>query len=329
MKIAYFVASIYFGGVEKIVTDSINALSTEHETLLIVPKGCEFKDKISQKVQIYEYKNYDKRWNLLLYFEIYKILSKFGVEILHTHGAKATQMGFVLNKFLKFSLVGTKHNARKGKIFEHIKNCLCVSKMVQNSIQNESRVLYFGIKPLETEKTNLAKEPFIITAVGRLDAIKGFDELIMACAKLKIEFVLQIIGKGTQLENLQILAENLGILQRVKFVGFSNEIPQILSSSHLQVISSKSEGLPLVLIEGLFYSPVLISTDVGGIGEILDSEFLMGYDDMAGKITQIYENYEKKVLKFSQIHAKIKTKLLFENYISNLQNYYKEILCRA
>lgn len=329
MKIAYFVASIYFGGVEKIVTDSINALSAEHETLLIVPKGCEFRDKISQKVKIYEYKNYDKRWNLLLYFEIYKILSKFGVEILHTHGAKATQMGFVLNKFLKFSLVGTKHNARKGKIFERIKNCLCVSKMVQNSIQNESRVLYFGINPAKTKKENLAKSPFIITAVGRLDAIKGFDELIRACAKLKFEFVLQIIGKGSELENLQNLARNLGILQRVKFVGFSDEIPQILHSSHLQVISSKSEGLPLVLIEGLFYSPVLISTDVGGISEILDRKFLINYENLSEKIGEIYENYDNFVLEFAKSHSQIRQNLLFDNYILKLQNYYKEILCRA
>lgn len=328
MKIAYFVCSRFFGGVEKVVCDSINALSLQHETLLIAPKECEFMDKISQKVQIYEYKNYDKRWNLFLYFEIYKILSKFGTQILHSHGAKATQMAFILSKFMDFRLVATKHNARKGKIFERIKNCLCVSKIVQKTIKNESKVLYFGIKPQNVKKANLTKNPFIITAIGRLDPIKGFDELIKVCVNLKFDFILQIVGSGDELENLQNLAKNLGISKKVKFLGFSDEIAQILANSHLQVISSKNEGMLIVLLEGLFYSSVILSTRVGIADEILSEEFLVDYENLESKINKIYANYDEFKVKFENLALQKREKFSLDNYVLNLQNYYKEILCK-
>lgn len=329
MKIAYLLCSIYYGGVEKIVIDSLNGLCEANETLLIVPYGCEFKDRLDKRVQIYEYKSYDKRYNAFLYLEILRVLKDFGAVLLHSHGVKATQMGFVLQKFANFRLVGTKHNARKGKIFNKIKNVIAISKTVATSIKNSSKVLYFGIKPVAIKRANLPKNPFIITAVGRLDFIKGFDELIKICANLKFDFCLKIVGSGSERQNLLNLATSLGIENKVEFVGFSDEIPQILASSHLQVISSRNEGLPLVLIEGLFYSPVVISTPVGGIGEILHSDFLVMHQNMGEKICEIYENYEKIALEFEKKHSKIKENLKFESFISNLQNYYKEVLCKA
>lgn len=190
-------------------------------------------------------------------------------------------------------------------------------------------MLYFGIKPLTIKHENLPKNPFIITAVGRLDFIKGFDELIKICANLKFDFLLKIVGVGDEMQNLKNLATSLGIKERVIFVGFSDEIPQILNSSHLQVISSRNEGLPLVLMEGLFYSSVVISTKVGGIAEILDSDFLVSYENMGKKIGEIYENYEKIVLEFEKKHRKIKEMLKFDSFILNLQIYYKEVLCKA
>lgn len=250
MRITYFSCSAKFGGVEKIISETINELCKTDEILLIVPKNCEFKDKISKAVKIHEYRSFDKRYNIFLYLEIAKILRKFKPEILHTHAAKATQVGFVLSKFLKFHIVATKHNDRKGKIFNRTKNVIAVSKAVAKTINHKSEIIYFGIKAKNL--TPKMPEIFTISAVGRLDAIKGFDALINAVSTLNFNFKLQIIGDGDEKENLQNLINSLNLQNRVFLLGFKENVAEILANSHLQVISSKKEGLGIVLIEGIF-----------------------------------------------------------------------------
>ncbi|MBR8465222.1 glycosyltransferase [Campylobacter sp. faydin G-140] len=324
MNIALFSCSAMFGGVEKIIVDSANELSKSEDVLVIVPNACSFRKKFDKKVQIYEYRGLDKRYNPFLYLEIAKILRNFKVQILHTHGAKATQMGFLLSKFMSFTLVATKHNNRKGKIFNRVKNIISVSKAVAKTINHESKTIYFGINP-KTIIQNLP-DKFCITAVGRLDKIKGFDLLIKSVAELKFDFILRIVGAGSEQKNLKALINSLNLNSKVKMLGFRDDIDELLATSHLQVISSHFEGMPINLIEGIFYSPIIISTNVGGIGEILDKNFLITHENMSEKITEIYNNYNIKKAEFINAHDKFKEILTLENYILNLKQYYKDIL---
>jgi glycosyltransferase len=85
----------------------------------------------------------------------------------------------------------------------------------------------------------------------------------------------------------------------------------------------------VILIEGIFYSPVLISTRVGGISEILSEEFLYEAADLGVKIDEIYRTYGKYVRAFAQKHAEFKQTLTLQNYINSLKNYYEELLCEA
>ena len=124
MKICYFSCSSIYGGVEKIVVDSLNEISKNHECALIVPNGCRYKDKLSSNVKIIEYKSYDKRYNPFLYLEVLKVIKNY--DIVHTHGAKATQITYLLNKIILFIHVATKHNTRKGKIFNKVNNVISV-----------------------------------------------------------------------------------------------------------------------------------------------------------------------------------------------------------
>ncbi|AII15234.1 glycosyltransferase, family 1 [Campylobacter iguaniorum] len=323
MKIAYFSCSTIYGGVEKIIIETLNELCKDNEILLIVPRGCQYKNQLDSKVTIYEYKSYDKRYNPFLYAEIYKVLKDFSAQILHSHAAKATQIGFVISKFMDFKFIATKHNNRKGKIFNRVKNVICVSKAVANTVNHETKTLYFGIKN-QAIKRDLP-DIFTITAVGRLDLIKGFDQLIKSVQILDFPFILQIIGDGKEKENLQNLINELSLNDKVKLLGFRSDIAQILANSHLQVISSLKEGFPISLIEGIFYSHVLISTPVGGIVEILDSNFFIENNNFATKIEEIYQNYNDFKTKFAQTHSKFRQILTFENYILNLKNYYKEV----
>lgn len=320
MKICYFSCSSIYGGVEKIVVDSLNEISKTNECALIVPFGCRYKDKLSSAIKIIEYKSYDKRYNLFLYLEVLKVIKNY--EIVHTHGAKATQITYLLNKIIPFIHVATKHNTRKGKIFNKVKNVISVSSEVAKTITHSSKVLYFGIKKisnLEYKKNNI----FTMIVVGRLDPIKGFDRLIEEVSKLDFDFKLNIIGEGNQKTKLENLIRSRNLEKKVFLLGFKDNIPQYLANSHLQVISSLTEGLPLTLLEGVLNSSLIISTPVGGIVEVLDKDYLLRIEEFSGKITDIYKNYEKYCEDFKLKHESLKQKFDFDDYSENLLKYYK------
>ena len=410
MKIAYLCCSRFYGGVEKIVIDSLNELCKSEQTALIVPARCEFLQRLDARVQIYQYKSRDKRYNPFLFAEIYRFLRSGGFEILHSHGAKAAQIGFVVEKFLNLKLVATKHNDRKAPVFDRVRNVIAASRKVATTINHAAKVIYFGIEPrrefenheilarckdLEGAANEALKETkdargdsagaantsqnmtgtvfasqdtpdgvsvsqdrafdadasqnktssifvsqqgvsaaagnfkFSIVAVGRLDKIKGFDLLIHAASELKFDFELKIYGQGGERQNLQNLIDSLKLQDRVRLCGFCDDVAAALSASHLHVISSRKEGFPVILIEGIFYSPVLISTRVGGISEILSEEFLCEAAALGAKIDEIYRTYGKSARAFAQKHAKFKQTLTLQNYISSLKNYYEELLCEA
>ena len=410
MKIAYLCCSRFYGGVEKIVIDSLNELCKSEQAALIVPDRCEFLQRLDTRVQIYEYKSRDKRYNPFLFAEIYRFLRSGGFEILHSHGAKAAQIGFVVEKFLNLKLVATKHNDRKAPVFDRVRNVIAASRKVAMTINHAAKVIYFGIEPrrefanreilarckdaegaadeapeetkdargdsvrstfasqnmtgvafasqdtpdgasvsqdrafdadasqnktssvfVSQQGANAAAEnfKFNIVAVGRLDKIKGFDLLIHAASELKFDFELKIYGQGGERQNLQNLIDLLKLQDRVRLCGFCDDVAAALSSAHLHVISSRKEGFPVILIEGIFYSPVLISTRAGGISEILSEEFLCEAADLSAKIDEIYRTYGKYARAFAQKHAVLKQTLTLQNYISSLKNYYEELLCEA
>ena len=319
MKICYFSCSTIFGGIEKIVIDSLNEISKDHECCLIVPFGCEYKDKLSSNVKIVEYKSYDKRYNIFLYFEVYKIIQNY--DIVHTHGAKASQITYILNKFFPFIHIATKHNTRKGKIFNKINKVISVSSEVAKTITHPSDTIYFGIKNKDIEKEK--KKIFTIIAIGRLDPIKGFDSLIKEMSKLDFDFQLNIIGEGPQRSNLENLINTLNLNKKVSLLGFKDNIPQYLKNSDLQVISSLTEGLPLTLLEGIMNSSIIISTPVGGIVEVLDKDYLLEINNFSNKINEIHLDYEHSCEDFKIKHKQFKQKFDFNNYSENLRNYYK------
>ncbi|KAB7886162.1 glycosyltransferase [Poseidonibacter ostreae] len=322
MKICYFTCSSSYGGMEKIIIDTLNGIIDRAECSVIIPKNSTYINRFSNKVNVIEFESLNERSNPFLYLEIYKILKNY--EIIHTHGAKATKIAYFINKILPFIHVATKHNIRKGKIFNKVKNVISVSSEVSKTITHSSTVLYFGIqKPLNIESEK--NDTFTITTVGRLDNIKGFDLLIEQVSRIAFNFQLNIIGEGPEKQKLLNLIDSKNLGKKVFLLGFKNDIPKHLKDCHLQVISSLSEGLPLTLLEGIMNSPIIISTPVGGIVEVLESDYLVNINDFANKISNIYEDYIFYSNDFKLKHNHLKEKFDFDVYSNNLLEYYKEV----
>ena len=115
--------------------------------------------------------------------------------------------------------------------------------------------------------------PLRILNVGRLSPEKGQALLLEAVASLSEEFPrLQLCFAGTgPLEALlKRLAADLGIADRVHFLGYVADMPALYSSVDLVVQSSLTEGLPNVMLEVAYLGVPVIATDVGGTGEVIE-----------------------------------------------------------
>ena len=327
MNICYFTCSTKYGGLEKVTVDISNSISLNNNVIVLVPNGCQYKDKFSQNITLIEYKSLDRRLNPFLYLEIYFILKKYKIDLVHTHASKATQIFYYLNKFMKLIHVATKHNARKGKIFNKIKYVTAVSNDSAKTIKNDNvKIIYNGIQALEIKDNTQKNEVFTITAIGRLDKIKGFDTLIKEFSKIKNSAILQIIGEGEEYNNLNNLIKELSLENKVNLLGFRKDIPTIINNSDLVVMSSLSEGFSIVMIESIFYAKVFISTKVSGCKDVLSSKLLIEDFNIASKIDEVIDNYQEFMCEFSELRNKYKDKFTLENISKEYLDYYSYIL---
>ncbi len=203
------------------------------EVSLLVPKGARYLHRVSPEIEIHEYCANNSRRNPLLLFELYRYLKKSSPDLVHTHFSKATQIFLPLNRRLQLPHVATKHNPRKGSVYERTPHVIAVSNIVRNSIHRGTpEVIRNGITPLPITARNKRPAIFTMVAVGRLDPIKGFDQLLRDLAPLELDFRLKIIGDGSQREELCRLIAELGLSEKVELCGLG----RIFRSSWLQPI---------------------------------------------------------------------------------------------
>ena len=325
MKICHFIASKGLGRGEAYI-DLVNVLCRKMDIVLLVPHGALFLERVDKRIQIIEYQRKNSRTNPLLYIELYKILVGIQVDLVHTHFAKASLIFHRLNHLLHLPHVATKHNPRKGKIYNKLQNVIAVSESVKRSITHDRvKVIYNGLIPEKINKKREQNPIFTICSVGRLDKIKGFDVLIRACAELAFDYQLNIVGEGNEREALEILIQKQGVGKHVYLQGFRTDIPQVMNQADLVVVSSLSEGFSLAALEGLFYGRMLLSTKVGIPAEIFPDNLLLEASQFTRKITDVFNNYCSYQEEFQALKKKYASRFLLDNIVSEYIDYYKDV----
>jgi len=152
----------------------------------------------------------------------------------------------------------------------------------------------------------LSEADRLILAVGNLYPVKGHDVLIRAFAMIADEpatstWSVAIAGRGEAEAPLRRLAAELGIADRVQLLGLRSDVPDLLAAADLFVLPSRSEGLPLALIEAMGASLPIVSTQVGGIAEVVarGAEALLvppeNAPQMASALTQLIRDPERRL----------------------------------
>jgi glycosyltransferase involved in cell wall biosynthesis len=168
-------------------------------------------------------------------------------------------------------------------------------------LANEGFWSHYSSIDLESEaigsaRGGLNQKAYRLAAVGSLaQRYKGIDVLIGAlvrCVDAGLNLTLVVVGDGRFRSELEALAEHLGMAGRISFVG---EVPagkavrDILDSSDLFLMPSRTEGLPRAMIEAMARGLPCIGSAVGGIPELLDATNMVPPDDPAALAAKIRE----------------------------------------
>lgn len=126
-----------------------------------------------------------------------------------------------------------------------------------------------------TKVTGINSSKFVISCIGRLVPEKDHENLFEAIKKVIdsgiSDFEVLIVGDGPRFDELHRCIDKLNISAYVKMLGARNDIIDILRGSDVAVLSSKTEGLPMVLLEAMGAGVPCIATAVGGIPQLLSN----------------------------------------------------------
>lgn len=119
-------------------------------------------------------------------------------------------------------------------------------------------------------------DAFVFGMLTRLDKEKGIDIALHAIQQIKEQrlkktFYLVIAGEGPLAEELETLTNKLNLQNQVRFIGFVHNPKEALSGYDVILFSSRLEGLPLGLLEGMAAGCIPIVTRISGMPEVVNS----------------------------------------------------------
>ena len=278
------------------------------------------------------------RRNLSLLWQLWRTLKKLNADLLHAHGNKAAALLATVRKGLSTPCIATVHSLKKKVwMFERMDGVIGVSQGVLGPVQHPAaQVIYNGVDPWQGEQYSasqlkqewqLAEDKPLCIAVGRLVAVKAYDLLIHAWQNQDAS--LAIIGEGDLQPQLQAQIDQLQLNDRVKLIGFRDDVAKILPAADLLAISSEREGFSLVMVEALLAGTPLVSTRVPGCREVLPDNCLADCrdaDGLAARLQQALQQPDWLAQEYAPVFKMAQQQLTTDAMLNHTLDYYQQIL---
>jgi glycosyltransferase involved in cell wall biosynthesis len=230
---------------------------------------------------------------------IVSLIDEHRIEVLHTSEFRSNVMGLLIRRRRPgVRLVATVHgwiaNDLKGRVYRVADKVLLrlfdaaifVSDATRSLVPRWWRPRRAHVLPNALVMSHYAnvgdtrrvpgEDGFItLLGIGRLSPEKAFDALIRALAQLlprEPRLRLRIAGIGPLEASLKALAAELGVSERVEFLGFIKNMRPEYDGADLVVQSSVTEGMPNVILEAAVLGVPILATAVGGTAEVVEHE---------------------------------------------------------
>lgn len=329
MKILYGITKSNFGGAQRYVFDlAMGAQKAGHDVTVfcggtdllyqkLVAEGintCSI-DALGRDVSL---------GDLESFLEIRRIVKDIAPDVLHLNSSKVGAMGAVIGRILGvdtvvFTAHGWAFNESRPYIekillkfaywvcmmFSHI--VICVSGgtkqhvahwpfikqkliVIRNGIENFTLLPQRAARKILAQDTAL--DTYVVGTISELHHIKGLDVLLRSWSEFRAHHdgTLIIIGNGEEKEELQNMANLLGISDSVIWAGFIEDARTYLSALDLFILASRSEAFPYSPLEAGHAGLPVIATTVGGVPEIIhdgETGLLVPPEDPVGLLAAI------------------------------------------
>ncbi len=182
------------------------------------------------------------------------------------------------------------------------------------------------------DRLGLPPEGSVVGWVGRLSREKGLDVLLAALPALSdLPFEVSIIGAGRDQAGLQQMAESLGVASRLRWHGTVPEAGSLASAFDLLVLSSRTEGTPIVLFEAMAAGVPVVATAVGGVPEVLtaDGGLLVppeAPEALARALRSVLQDRQAAARRAATARLRLQTDYALDPWLNRYEEVYRSVL---
>ncbi|OPZ93551.1 MAG: Alpha-D-kanosaminyltransferase [Firmicutes bacterium ADurb.Bin419] len=371
MKVLHLIGGGDIGGAKSHVLSLVNELGKHIDVKLISFRKGAFADdarKLGINVEIVSTGTIftDIR-------KVLEIIRSEGYELIHSHGAKANMIAVAVKKITGLPVVTTVHSDYRLDYLQNIikmfsfgmvntialrfidyhigvsknfKDMLIERRFSPQNIFTVYNGINFDKKDLKLTKEeflskyklNFGKDDVIIGILARLHPVKGISTFLQAAAEVikqnpTVRFL--IAGDGEERKSLERKSASLGLEKNVYFLGFIDEPYEFVNSIDINVLTSLSESFPYSILEGTLFKKATISSNVGGISDLIDNErngFLFepkDYKTLAKQMLTLVNDAHLREDMGQKIHQKASTYFSLENMCNTQLSIYENIICRS
>jgi glycosyltransferase involved in cell wall biosynthesis len=331
--------------------------------IVLCVKNKQFHNRLAQTNITYETAplahNLDFRFSL----KIIKLCKKYKVDVIHIHDPSAIVLTIIADKLSKLPpFIFSKKTSfpiknKKLTLYKYnypkIKKIFCVSdetkRICEKSISDKDKLttIYHGTSLLNkgSETPYLLRDQFkidpskkIIGNIGnhiRAKNLETFVETINHIINIKKRtdfFFIQIGTFTDRTEHLTNKIKELNLENHVAFLGYTPNASNYIPQFDAFLMTSQSEGVPGVIYESFYHKTPVISTDVGGIPEIIEDEVnglltpKHSPELLSEKIIYLFEN-ETLIDRFTSIsHEKLMQKFLASTMAKKMLQEYQNVV---
>jgi len=365
LKVLQLISSLPVGGAEDLVAAIVTGLDPARFRVMAAtlgPPGAVGEELISAGHPVYSL-NLDLKtasfWRLV--GAVRRLLREVQPDLLHTHlyhpnlygrlGALGLGLGGVVasvhNSYTRVKLHRCLWNFFLSRFSDRV---LVSSPQVWRDVRTWDRapvakleIFPYGVKLDELDlslspaqaKDVLGVTGFVLGAVGRLEEQKGHRYLLAALPELSREIpdlTVLLVGEGRVGEALARQAGELGVADRVRFLGTRRDLPLLFRAMDLFVQPSLWEGLPLALLMAMGAGLPVVATRVSGVLEVIE-EGVNGLAAppgdsraLAGAVLELYRRPEHRVRLGTAARATVAHKYSQEAMLRRLEHLYLEIV---
>lgn len=287
-----------------------------------------------------------------------RLCRSFEPDILHTHGYRSDVVGGLAARGTGVRRVTTVHGFCRGgpknRLYERLQRwayrsfdgVVAVSRAQEEEliaedgldptrvhlIRNAAPIdLAFETRQAARDELELEADEKLIGWIGRLSSEKGLDVLLRAMRFLAdVDVGLVVVGSGREDQRLRALAAEEGVTDRVAWKGNIPHAARLLRAFDLVCLSSRTEGMPMVLLEAMAAEVPIVSSRVGGVPEaVSDQEARLvppeAPEDLARALREVLRQPDEARLRARRAGEKLRRDFGRDAWISRYEEVYTQM----